>query len=164
MGKHRIKHNVNGHHCPRCIGGALIRDLHDPKVCLNCGYLFMGVDFNMNPCTFCGSSLSDGNTKEVFVHLLELSETRTKEMERITCEEEERLSRGYEIKTLFHVPGGKQSIITTKIKNDNEDFLNVQFIPAASLVQINKKWRATREEGFLIGLKSGDSDRRWRSS
>ena len=71
---------------------------------------------------------------------------------------EERLSRGYEIKTLFNVPGGKQSIITAKIKNDNEDFLNVQFIPAASLVQINKKWRATKEEGFLIGLKSG----RWK--
>jgi len=153
-----IYHNGGKYMIEQMLASELEKSLQKAKVCLNCGYLFMGVDFDMNPCTFCGSSLSDGNAKEVFVHLLELSETRAKEMERITCEEEERLSRGYEIKTLFNVPGGKQSIITAKIKNDNQDFLNVQFIPAVSLVQINKKWRATREEGFLIGLNSG----RWK--
>jgi superfamily II DNA/RNA helicase len=153
-----IYHNGGKYMIEQMLASELDKGLQKAKVCLNCGYLFLGVEFDMNPCTFCGSPLSDGNAKEVFVHLLELSETRTKDMERITCEEEERLSRGYEIKTLFNVPGGRQSIVTAKIKNENEDFLNVQFIPAANLVQINKKWRATKEEGFIIGLKSG----RWK--
>lgn len=153
-----IYHNGGKYMIEQMLTSEIDKRLQKAKVCLSCGYLFMGVDFDMNPCCFCGSSLSGGNTKEVFVHLLELSETRTKDMERITCEEEERLSRGYEIKTFFNVPGGRQSVITARIKNDNDIFLNVQFIPAASLMEINKKWRATKEEGFIIGLKSG----RWK--
>jgi len=153
-----IYHNGGKYMIEQMLTSEIDKRLQKAKVCLNCGYLFMGVDFDMNPCSFCGSPLSDGNAKEVFVHLLQLSETRTKDMERITCEEEERLSRGYEIKTLFNVPGGRQSVITARIKNDNDNFLNVQYIPAACLMEINKKWRATKEEGFVIGLKSG----RWK--
>ena len=31
--------NSNGYHCPRCIGGTLIKDTSD-ILCLNCGYRF----------------------------------------------------------------------------------------------------------------------------
>ncbi|NQU03225.1 MAG: DUF1998 domain-containing protein [Syntrophaceae bacterium] len=153
-----IYHNGGKYKIEQMVASELDKGLQKAKVCKNCGFLFTGVEYEMNPCTFCGASLTDGNAKEIFVHLLELSETRTKEMERITCEEEERLSRGYEIKTFFNITGGKQSVVTARIKNDDEVFLNIQFIPSASLVHINKKWRATKEEGFLIGMKSG----RWK--
>lgn len=153
-----IYHNGGKYMIEQMLAPEIDKGIQKAKVCKSCGYLYAGVDYDTNPCSFCKASLSDGSDKETFVHLLELSETRTKPMERITCEEEERLSRGYEIDTFFNAINGKQSVITAKIKNDTDNFLNIQYIPATSLVQINKKWRTTREAGFSIGLKSG----RWK--
>lgn len=149
-----IYHNGGKYMIEQMIAPEIDKGIQKAIVCKSCGYLYADGKYD-NPCSFCKAPLSEGNDKETFVHLLELSETRTKPMERITCEEEERLSRGYEIDTFFNAAGGRQSIVTAKIKNDTDDFLNIQFIPATSLVQINKKWRTTREAGFPIGLKSG---------
>lgn len=135
-------------------------NLKKAKISKNSGYILMDDEYDYEVCPFSKVSLTDGNKKEILVDLLEMAETRTKEMDRISCEEEERLSRGYEIKTYFNVPGGMNTIVTARIKNDNEDFLNVQYIPAARLVLVNKKWRAKKEDGFLIGLKSG----RWKKA
>ena len=38
--------------------------------------------------------------------LLEMTESRGEETARITCEEEERISRGYQLESFFHVDGG----------------------------------------------------------
>ncbi|HQP25403.1 MAG TPA: helicase-related protein, partial [Smithellaceae bacterium] len=149
-----IYHNGGKYMIEQMIAPEIDKGIQKAIVCKSCGYLYADGKHD-NPCSFCKAPLSEGNDKETFVHLLELSETRTKPMERITCEEEERLSRGYEIDTFFNAVNGRQSIVTAKIKNDADDFLNIQFIPATSLVQINKKWRTTREAGFPIGLKSG---------
>jgi len=46
-------------------------------------------------------------------------------------------------------------IRTAKIKNDDEEFLYVRFLPCARLVQINNKWRDSKEKGFLMGLNTG---------
>jgi len=46
------------------------------------------------------------------------------------------------------------------MKSDEEYFLRLQYIPAAQLVQINTKWRISKEEGFPIGLTTG----RWKKS
>ena len=51
--------------------------------------------------------------------------------------------------------GGADAIQKAIVKNEEEDFLNIRFLPTARLVQINKKWRATEATGFLMGLKSG---------
>ena len=66
-----IYHNGGKYMVEQMLASELDKNLQKAKVCLNCGYLFTGVEFEMNPCTLCGSSLSDGNSKEVFVHLLE---------------------------------------------------------------------------------------------
>lgn len=153
-----IYHNGGKYRIDQMLASEIDKGMQKAKVCKSCGYLYAGVNYGADRCTFCKASLSDGSAKDTFVHLLELSETRTKAMERITCEEEERLSRGYEIDTFFNAVNGGQSIVVSKIKNDADDFLNIQFIPATVLLQINKKWRTTKEMGFPIGLKSG----RWK--
>jgi len=130
--------------------------LKSAKVSTKSGYILMGDDFNYEICPFSNVSLSGGENKEIFMDLLEMSETRTKEMDRISCEEEERLSRGFDIKTFFSMPsGGVDQIRMAKIKNDDDDFLYVRFLPCARLVQINNKWRRSREKGFLMGLNTG---------
>ncbi len=153
-----IYHNGNKFMIEQITAPDLDKGLHKAKVCNRCGYVFMFDEYEMNPCLFCRASLTDGNSKRSFVNLLDLSDTRTRETERITCEEEERLSRGYEIETFFNIPGGKDRMVTVRVKNNRDDFLNIQFIPASKLIQINRKWRTTKEEGFLIGMNSG----RWK--
>lgn len=125
------------------------------KVSKNSGYILMDGEYNSNNCPFSGVSLTEGSSKEVYADLLPMEETRTENIERISCEEEERLSRGYDIRTYFSVPGGMDTARKAKVKNQDEGFLNLTFIPSARLVQINRKWRVTKEDGFLIGLRSG---------
>lgn len=121
----------------------------------NSGYLLKDKEYTMDVCPFSGISLSDNENVEIITDVIEMSETRTEETERISCEEEERVSQGYNIKTFFCVPAGIQTIKTCLVKNDSDDFLKLQFIPTAQLVDINYKWKRTKEDGFLMGMTSG---------
>ncbi|HPI89404.1 MAG TPA: DEAD/DEAH box helicase [Spirochaetota bacterium] len=136
----------------------LIQDINNSlrraKTCTNSGYFLEDSEFNYECCPFTGESLSGGN-HHVFEPIIEMSETRTEQRDRITCEEEERLRQGYTIETYFSVPGGIESIRRAVVKNDNDNFLNISYIPAARLVQVNKKWKNRREEGFSMGINSG---------
>ncbi len=130
--------------------------LKKAKISTNCGYIMMDDEYNASVCPFSNTPLSGAGSTEIFLDLMEMAETKTREMERISCEEEERLSKGFEIKTYFSMPsGGADAIQKAIVKNEEEDFLNIRFLPTARLVQINKKWRATEATGFLMGLKSG---------
>jgi len=136
------------------------RCLQKAKVAVNSGYILMNGEYNCEVCPFTGQSLNEGSNKNVFADLIEMGETRSVQVARISCEEEERLRQGYDIKTYFSVPGGMDTVQTAMVKNDNENFLKLQYIPAARLAQINHRWRVTREEGFLMGMVSG----KWKST
>jgi hypothetical protein len=84
-----------------------------------------------------------------------MSESRTEILERITCEEEERVKRGYDIKTFFSIKGNKEQIRSLRIEKDHEGLLDVKYIPAATLVRVNEKWKVKSKRGFRIDLKTG---------
>jgi superfamily II DNA or RNA helicase len=131
------------------------------KVSTKAGY-FLGQDqLDLEICPFSGLNLSDNANREHLIDLLEMAESRAEEIDRISCEEEERLSRGYEIKTYFSVDGGQLERVRKAVARTSENsLLNLRYIPAARLIHVNYKWRAREENGFPIGLISGD----WRSS
>ena len=130
-------------------------NLKKAKVSKNSGYILMDDEYGFDVCPFSNVSISDNAQIEIYTDLFEMCETRTREMDRISCEEEERLSRGFDVKTYFHMPaGGLDSIRMAKIKDDESEFLNIRYLPCARLVQINTKWRRSKEDGFLIGLKT----------
>ena len=90
-----------------------------------------------------------------------MAESRAEEIDRISCEEEERVSRGYEISTYFSVDGGElERVRKALVHTDEHALLNLRYIPAARLVHVNYKWRSQEMKGFPIGMVSGD----WRSS
>jgi hypothetical protein len=90
-----------------------------------------------------------------------MSESRAEEVDRISCEEEERVSSGYEVSTYFAVDGGNfDSVRKATARSSETSLLNLRFIAAARLYHVNSQWRAQRAEGFPLGLTSGD----WRSS
>lgn len=154
--KNVIYHNGSKYQVIQILAPEADLKLKKAKISTKSGYIMMDDEYNASVCPFSKTSLSEAGSTDVFVDLMEMTETKTREMARISCEEEERLSKGFEIKTYFAMPsGGADTIRKAIVKNEEDDFLNIRFLPTARLVQINKKWRTSAATGFLMGLKSG---------
>lgn len=131
--------------------------LMEAKISKRAGYFLMGDQRDLEICPFSGLNLSDSANTEHLHHLLEMSESRGEETARITCEEEERISRGYNIESFFHVDGGNfESIRSAKVRSGENHLLDLRFIPAARLINLNKGWRYQKTEGFPLGMNSGN--------
>ena len=129
--------------------------LKKAKVCTTSGYWMMGDEYDRETCPVTRVSLTENKNGEIFTDLLEMSETRTERMMRISCEEEDRMSRGYDTEVFFSVPAGIETIKKAIIRNEEDEFIYLRYIPVAQLVQINKKWHISPEDGFLMGMRSG---------
>ena len=135
--------------------------LTEAKISTKAGYFLTGEQKDLEICPFSGVSLGDNANKEHLLDLLEMSESRAEEVDRISCEEEERVSSGYEVSTYFAVDGGNlDSVRKATARSSETRLLNLRYIAAARLYHVNSQWRAQRAEGFPLGLTSGD----WRSS
>lgn len=135
--------------------------LTEAKISTKAGYFLGGEQKDLEICPFSGLNLGDNANKEHLHNLMEMAETRAEQIDRISCEEEERLSRGYEVETYFSVDGGQLDRVRRAVACTSESaLLNLRYIPAARLVHVNYKWRSQATEGFPLGLLSGD----WRSS
>jgi superfamily II DNA/RNA helicase len=129
------------------------------KVSLKSGYFLDGADADADTCPITHTPLDSDSNRKNFIDLVEITETRGVQRDRINCDEEERASQGFDIKTYFSVPAGIHTLTKAKITVDGEPLLNLNYIPSARLVQVNSKWRKTNREGFKIGMNSGF----WRS-
>jgi superfamily II DNA/RNA helicase len=127
--------------------------LTSAKVCKSSGYWMQGEEYHNETCPITGDTLLSNESR--FTDLLEMYDTRTERMMKISCDEEERLSRGYAIDTYFSTPAGADTVKKARITNESDDFIFIRYIPVASLVQLNKKWRTSHEDGFLMGMRSG---------
>lgn len=125
------------------------------KVSKNSGYALIKDQYNNDYCPFTNTYLRTDNEREIYEDLLPMSESRTMQIDRISCEEEERLALGYEIKTYFTVEGGIDRIKTVNVKDGKDDLLKIRYIPAATLIKVNEKWRSRRDTGFLINMATG---------
>ena len=156
-----IYHNGRKHRISQLVVQDAESSLMEAKVSKRAGYFLMGDQSDLEVCPFSGLNLSDTANREHLHHLLEMAESRAEETARITCEEEERISRGYDIESYFHVDGGDfASIRSAMARSGDSHLLNLRFIPAARLVSLNKGWRSQTTEGFPMGMTSGN----WHSS
>jgi hypothetical protein len=155
-----VYHNGTKYRMEQLIVQDAAEKLDKAKISVNSGYYMDKDEFDNEICPFSGVSLDSNDSKEIFTNLLEMGETKSEEIERISCEEEERLSQGFNIQTYFSVPGGLDSITTGMVQSDGSNFLKLQFIPAAKLILINTKWRTVKEDGFPVGLTTG----RWKKN
>lgn len=128
------------------------------------GYFLRGDEGKRDRCPFSGEDLTTQANKEHLHYLLQLGETRATLRSRITCEEEERVTKGYEISTYFTLDDLTQLGPTGLVKASGEVLLRLRYLPTARLVWVNRKWRIAREDknGFAIDVKTGAfvSDRR----
>ncbi len=109
---------------------------------------------NNDPIT--KAELKGDKNVEVINRILEISESEGKPRERISCEEEERTSQGFVINQYFSYSGGIESTKQSVIKAGDSPLLNVIFGPSTELIQLNRKWRRSKDEkGFTIDNRSG---------
>lgn len=127
--------------------------LSTAKLCNVCGY------FNSSSndrCDHCGSVLDGGNS--TYANLLEMPNVRSIRRERITCDEEERLRRGYEIATHFRFASAadRLRLVQADVGPDpHQPMLRLSYAPQATLFRINQGWKR-RTSGFYIDLATGE--------
>jgi hypothetical protein len=155
-----IYHNGNKYRIYRAMLSDASMQIRSAKVSKDTGYVFLDYDSgnsatgNNDPIT--GNALNSTDKVLVMGNLLELTESEAIPQERISCEEEERTSTGYDIEQYFNYPKGMESTKQAQITVDGTPVLNAIFCPSTQLVQINHKWRRSKDDhGFIIHNESG---------
>ena len=130
---------------------------HTIKVSTKTGYAFLdeeGKGMTNDPIT--GEELKGQDMTFKHNNLLELGECDARPQERISCEEEERTSRGFEIDQYFSFPKGIENTKQLTVKDGSDPLLQIIYAQSASLIQINRRWRTSKKDvGFNIGQNSG---------
>jgi very-short-patch-repair endonuclease len=101
----------------------------------------------------------DGSNSIATDRLFEMTNIEAWRVERIFCDEEERLRYGFKVTTHFRFAPGhdgkKRCVSATVFGQGNEILAAMAYGAAASLVRINHGWRTARAEGFGIDQATG---------
>jgi superfamily II DNA or RNA helicase len=160
-----IYHSGRKYEVRQLIAQDIEAHITEARVSKQSGYYLSGSELTRVRCPFSNADLTDNANLIHLQNLLEMSESRAQQRERITCEEEERRSRGFEVDVFFTIDAGlTDQMRHAIIRNDDDAFINLRFIPAARLVYVNRRWRTSPNLGFNIGTVTGEWKRKQDSS
>jgi superfamily II DNA/RNA helicase len=151
-----IYHNGAKYKVNRITPNDVSFDLNEIKISKDTNYAFLGRDEckgkNQDPIT--GTQFTASNI-ELHQNLIELQEAQSENTERISCMEEMRTSEGYVIE--MYLNSADSLIDATKIKLtvDGDELMKLFYAPAAKIIMLNKKWARGKDDGFVIGTKTG---------
>ncbi len=100
-------------------------------------------------CPVCNTEF-DGSNSEV-IALLTMPNVQMEQKERITCNEESRARKGYQIEMYYQFPPNAADYPEATVPT----LLQLQYAPAASILVINRGWRNSSQTGFLINVDDG---------
>lgn len=129
--------------------------LENGKICPKTGYFLYDKQYSYEVDPIINETLSLDTSKHLHTTLIEMAETRAYELQRITCQEEERTKKGYDIQTYFAVDGGFENTIEGIVSVDNDKLLHIHYLPTCRIFKINLKWRSSKEYGFTINMNTG---------
>lgn len=138
--------------------GGIDQRLTSAKLCEICGYFHEGVGAQVDRCDNCGATL-DAAHCEYLPRLFEMNTVFGKRIERITCDEEERLRQGFILALHYRFAlrpdGGQQVEDAVAIGNGQTRLLTLRHAPQAALWRINHGWKKSKQRGFTIDGQTG---------
>ena len=149
-----IYHNGRKYRVEQLVLQAPEDALTEAKISTRAGYFLAGEQMQASLCPFSGVDLADNANKLHITDLIEMQESKANEIDRISCEEEERLSRGFDIDTYFTVEN-LDRVRKAVARSGDDRLLNLRYLPAARLVYVNRKWRTSPNIGFPLGMVNG---------
>lgn len=126
-------------------------------ICNTCGYGHFGEQKADEFCALCNASLSDAVN---ISNLYRIENVSTRKADRITCDEEERMRQGYDVRTTvqFVRREGRINRRVTTIDLDGDDLVELQYGPTATVRRLNLGWKRRKEKtvfGFNINTATG---------
>jgi len=138
--------------------GGIDQRLTSAKLCGQCGYFHEGVEARVDRCDNCGVPLEAGQC-EYLPRLFEMNTVYGRRVERITCDEEERLRQGYVLALQYRFavrPDGTPQVEdAVAVTPDEAPLLTLRHAPQAALWRINHGWKKARQRGFSIDGQTG---------
>jgi hypothetical protein len=155
-----IYHEGRKYRMARCVlppGGVESR-MVEAKFCNSCGYFHDREHAKADRCDQCGTLL-DGAHSQYVPTLFEMATVRGFRVERITCDEEERVREGFQIETKYRFapsPDGR-ALQQRAVARDPEghELLQLTFAPQAELWRVNQRWRRSDRPGFTLDIRTG---------
>jgi hypothetical protein len=138
--------------------GDAARLLKRAKACTVCGYFHPETSVDL--CENCGAALA-GSSGRLLVNLFEMTTMSTQRVERITCEEEERLREGFKITTHYRFSQDQRGLrrydahAVEPGASAHDAILRLSYGPAAAIWRVNHGWRRVRQEGFALDMQKG---------
>lgn len=132
------------------------------KLCTSCGYLHDGPNAKTaDICDRCGASLSGDS---LVPNLFRLESVNLRRRDRITCDEEERMRQGYELRTGVRFKGksGSEQCVNGEVILEDAVIAKVTYAQAATLWRINVGWNR-RKNKELLGYKLDTDSGKWLS-
>ncbi|MNZ26330.1 putative ATP-dependent helicase Lhr [compost metagenome] len=126
-------------------------------LCPACGYGHFRNQRHYEQCLSCQAPLAGG---KVINNLFRIENVSTQRATRITCDEEERMRQGYEVRTTlqFQEENGVPKVVRSLMLQGDAPLLDLQYAPAATVWRMNLGWRRRKDAeiyGFKIDPVSG---------
>lgn len=132
--------------------GGLEQRRRQVRLCVECGAF---TDPALDRCPVC-NVLFDGTTSTMAV-LLDMPNVKLSRVERITCNEEERIRRGYDVRVAYRFAAAESGhrVAEADVLVEERPVFRLIYGPAATLLYVNWGWRG-RPQGFVVDLSSGE--------
>ena len=128
------------------------------RLCPKCGYGHFHEQLNLDLCVACGASMDDA----MHIHnLFRIENVATRPVNRITCDEEERLRQGYDLRTTLQYPEerGHLKVVRSQLRQGQDTIGEMEFCQQSHLWRINLGWRRRKNpaiHGFMIDPVNGN--------